>query len=73
MCGFDGVQRGNSFGVATIRRTEIETRVRKLKNGEAAGKDKVLGKMIKGGGNIVVNCVIWPFGIVLCLKHGGLR
>ena len=43
MCGFDRIQRGNYFG-----RAEIEVRVGKLKNGKAAGKDEITGKMIKG-------------------------
>ena len=33
-----------------IKRTEAVVRVWKLKNGKAAGKDEVMGKMIKGGG-----------------------
>ena len=45
MCDFGGVQRGNYFGGGKIRRTEIDVRVRKLKN----GKDGVIGEMIKGG------------------------
>ena len=28
MCGFDGVQRGNYFGGQTIRRIEVEIRVK---------------------------------------------
>ena len=32
-------------------------RVGKLKNGKAAGKDEVTGKMIKGGGNRVVDWI----------------
>ena len=40
MCGFDGVQGGNYFEGEPIRRTEVEVRVGKLKNGKAAGKDK---------------------------------
>ena len=37
----------NYFGGKPIRRTELEVRVGKLKNGKAAGKDKVKGEMIK--------------------------
>ena len=33
VCKFDWVQRGNCFGGEKIRRTEVEVRVRKLKNG----------------------------------------
>ena len=43
MCGFDGVGRGNYLGGEPIRRTEVEVRVSKLKNGKAAGKDEVTG------------------------------
>ena len=57
MCGFDGVPRGNYFRGEPIRRTEVEVRVGKLKNGKAAGKDDVTGEMIKGGGNRVVDWI----------------
>ena len=40
-----------------IRRTEVEVKVGKLKNGNAAGKDEVKGEMIKGGGNWVVDWI----------------
>ena len=43
-----GVQRGNYFGGEPIRRTEVDIRVGKLKNGKAAGKDVVTGEMIRG-------------------------
>ena len=33
MWDLDGVQRGNNFGGELTRRTEVEARVRKLKNG----------------------------------------
>ena len=33
MCGFDRVHRCNYFGGEAIRRTEVEVRVGKLKNG----------------------------------------
>ena len=38
MCGFDGVQRSNYYGGGPLRRTEVEVRVRKPKNGKVAGK-----------------------------------
>ena len=41
MCDFDGVRRGNYFGGEPIRRTGVEVRVGKFKNGKAAGKDEV--------------------------------
>ena len=56
-CGFDGVQRGNYFRGEPIRRTEVEVRVEKLMNGKAEGKDEVMGEMIKGGGDRVVNWI----------------
>ena len=43
------------FGGKPIRRTEVEARVGKLKNRKAAGKDEIIGEMIKGGGNMVVD------------------
>ena len=46
---------GESTSEKSITRTDIEVRVGKLKNGKGAGKDKVTGEMIKGGGNRVVN------------------
>ena len=39
MCDFDGVRRCNYFGGEPTRRTEVEVRVGKLKNGKAAAKD----------------------------------
>ena len=55
MYEFDGVLRSNYFGGELIRRNEVEVRVRKLKNGKAANKDEVSGKMIKGEGDMVVD------------------
>ena len=57
-CGFDSVWKGNCFGGQLIRRTEIEVRVRKIKNRKAAGKDEVTEEIIKGGGDQVMN-LIW--------------
>ena len=50
MCGFDGIWRGNYFGGEPIGRAEVKGRVCKLKNGKAACKDEITGKIIKGGG-----------------------
>ena len=44
MCVFDGIQRASYFGEEPIRRTEIEVRVGKLKNGKATGKDQTQEK-----------------------------
>ena len=44
------VFRGNYFGGEPIRKTKVEARVRR-----AAGKNEVKGKMIKGGGDGVVD------------------
>ena len=57
MCRFHGNQINNYFGGEPIRRTEVEVRVGKLKNGKAAGKDEVTGEMIKGGGDRVVDWI----------------
>ena len=54
MCGFDGIQRCNYFGRELIRGTEVEVRVRKLKNGKAVGNVEVTEQMVKGGVNVVV-------------------
>ena len=54
MCAFDGVQRGNYFRREPTGRIEVEAKVRKLKNGKAAGNDQVTEEMIKGGGDRVV-------------------
>ena len=57
MCGFDGIRRGNYFGREPIGRAEVEVRVDKLKNGKAAGKDEITGKIIKGGSDKVVDWI----------------
>ena len=53
MCGFDGVRRRNYFGWKRIRKTEVEGRTKKVKNGKAAGKDEITGEMVKDGGDVV--------------------
>ena len=53
MFGFDGVRKGNYFGGELIRRTEVEVRVGKFKN----GKNEVTGETIKGGVNGVVDWI----------------
>ena len=57
MCGFEGIQRGNYFEGKPTRRTEVEVRVGKLRNGKAAGKDKVTGEMVKGGSDMLVDWI----------------
>ena len=44
--------------------------MRKLKNGKAAGKDEVVREMIKGGGNMLVDC-IWRL-CNMAFDSGGL-
>ena len=58
ICGFGGVQRLNNFGREPIRRTTVEVRVGKLRNGKAAGKDEFTGEMIKGESDRVLD-LIW--------------
>ena len=85
MCGFDGIQRGNYFEEDPIRRTEVEVREGKLRDGKAAGRDEVTGEMIKGGGYMVVDWVWkicnmdfengvvpedWRSGVVVLLHKG---
>ena len=57
MCGFEGIQRGSYFEGKPTRRTEVEVRVGKLRNGKAAGKDKVTGEMVKGGSDMLVDWI----------------
>ena len=57
MCGYDGVRRGNYFGGEPIRKIEVEEKVKKLKNGKAAGKDEVTEEMVKGGGDVVADWI----------------
>ena len=58
MCGYDGVRRRNCFGGEPIRKIEVEERVKKLKNGKAAGKNDVTEEMVKGGDDVVVDCMV---------------
>ena len=61
MCSFNGIRRGNNFGGEPIGRFEADMRARKLKNGNASAKDEVTGRMIKVGGDRVVDW-IWRLG-----------
>ena len=47
MCGYDWIRRGNYFGGELIKKIEVEEKVKKLKNGKAAGKDEVTEEMVK--------------------------
>ena len=47
ICSFGGVEKGNYVRREPDRRNEMEVRMGKLKNGKAAGKDKVTGETIK--------------------------
>ena len=38
-----------------IRRAEVEVIVGKLKNGKASNKNEITGKMVKGGGDRIVD------------------
>ena len=55
-CGFDEIWRGNYLRGEPIGRVEVEVRIGKLKNVKAAGK-KIIGKMIKGGGERAVDWI----------------
>ena len=63
VCGFDGIRRNGYFGNEAISKEEVRGRVRKLKNGKAAGIDEITGEMIKNGGERVIDW-IWK----LCKK-----
>ena len=71
------IQIGSYFGREPIKRTEVEVRVAKLKNGKATGKDEVTREMIKVGGDKwwtgFGSCVISLFRVVLCRKTGDHR
>ena len=84
VCGFGNVERSNYFGGKPIRRTELEVTLRKLKSKKAAGKDEVIGEMIKGG-DIVMDWIwrlcntafesgVWPedwrSAVIVPLYHG---
>ena len=58
ICGYGRVRRRNYFGGEPIRKIEVEERVKKLKNGKAAGKDEVTEEMVKGGGDVVVDWIV---------------
>ena len=59
-----------------IRRTEVELRVGKLKNGKAVSKGGVKGEMTTGGGTRwwtgFGGCAIWSLRVVLRQRTGGL-
>ena len=54
-CGFDGIRRNRYFGNEAISKDEVRGRVKKLKNGKAAGIDGITGEMIKNGGESVID------------------
>ena len=56
ICGYDRVQIGNYFE-EPIRKIEVEERVKKLKNGKAAGKYEVIEEMVKVGGDMMVDWI----------------
>ena len=45
----NGIQIDNYFEGELVRRTEVEGRVGKLRNGKTTGKDDVTGKLVKIG------------------------
>ena len=69
ICVASMVFKDNYYGGELIRRTEVEVRVRRLKNGKAAGKDGVMGETIKGG-NMAVDWIwrLCNMGFELVLK-----
>ena len=70
ICDCDGVQRANYFRGELIRRNEIETRVRKRKNGKTAKNYEVNQEMIKFGGDMVMD---WIWGLCnMDCRSGGV-
>ena len=53
VCGLDGGLKRQLLR----RRTELEVRVVKIKNGKAASKDEVTGEMINGRGDRLVDSI----------------
>ena len=51
MCDIGDVQRGSYFGGEPDRKTEMDLRVRKFRNGKDARKDEVIGKMVRDEGS----------------------
>ena len=51
------VQRGNHFGEESIRMTEVEVRLGKLKNGKTGGENKITGKIVEGEGDMMVDWI----------------
>ena len=54
---FIGLGEATTFLEVLIGRTEVETRVGKLKNEKDAGKDEMTGEMIKGKGDRVLDWI----------------
>ena len=57
MCGFNVGQSGNYFRVVPVMRAELEVRLGKLQNEKTADKAEVMGEMVKGGGDMVVDWI----------------
>ena len=56
ICGFDDVQRRDYIEGEPSRKAEVEAIIKKLlKNGKSEDKYEVTRKMIKSGGDIVMN------------------
>ena len=47
-----------------LTREEVEQAVKKLQNGQAAGKDEIVAEMLKNGGEVMTSC--WRY----CKKCG---
>ena len=52
-----GFRRGNYFRGEPIIKTEVEERVKKLRNGKAAGKDEVTEEMVKGRSDVMADWI----------------
>ena len=42
---------------SAVTRAEVEKAVGKLKNGKAAGGDEVVAKLVKNGGQAMIDCL----------------
>lgn len=52
-----GAENPEDIGEAVLLKDKVQTSVRKLKSGKAAGVDEICGKLLKYGGNDVVDAI----------------
>ena len=50
-----GLQDHSGTGTPEVTREEVERAVKKLQNGKAAGKDRVIAELVKNGGETMID------------------